>query len=60
MHDIERRFVIGLSSILFAGVYLITFQPGNFTGCGSEGVNHVAVVVANDGQNYRPLSWQRD
>ena len=37
-HRIER-FVLGLSSILFAGVYVCTFQPGNFTGWGSEGVN---------------------
>ena len=27
-------FVIGRSNILFAGVYVCTFQPGNFTGCG--------------------------
>ena len=28
----------GPSSILFAGVHVSTFQPGNFTGWGSEGV----------------------
>ena len=37
-HCIERRFVIGPSNILFAGVYVCTFKPGNFTGWGSEGV----------------------
>ena len=39
MHSVESRFVMGPSNILFAGVYVCTFQPGNFTGCGSEGVN---------------------
>ena len=39
MHSIESRFVIGPSSVLFGGVYVCTFQPENFTGCGSEGVN---------------------
>ena len=39
MHSIKSRFVIGPSDILFAGVYVSVFQPGNFTGCGSEGVN---------------------
>ena len=41
MHSIQSRFVIGPWNILFAGVYVIyvyTFQPGNFTGWGSEGV----------------------
>ena len=27
MHSIERRFLTGLSDILFAGVYVCTFQP---------------------------------
>ena len=39
MHSIDNRFVTGPSRILFEGVYVGTFQPGNFTGCGSEGVN---------------------
>ena len=39
MDGIESRFVTGPSNILFGGVYLCTFQPGNFTGFGSEGVN---------------------
>ena len=34
MHSTENRFVIGLSNILFAGVYVCTFQPENFTGYG--------------------------
>ena len=39
MHSIESRFVIGPSDILFDGVYGCTFQPRNFTGWDSEGVN---------------------
>ena len=39
MRSIKSRFVIGPSNILFAGVYVSIFQPGNFTGWGSEGVN---------------------
>ena len=38
MHSIKSGFVIGSSDILFGGVYVCTFQPGNFTGWGSEGV----------------------
>ena len=38
-HGIERKFVIGLSNILIADVYVCTFQPGNYTSWGSEGVN---------------------
>ena len=34
MHSVESTFVIGPSNILFGGVYLYTFQPGNFTGWG--------------------------
>ena len=44
MHSIESRFVIGPSNILFGGVYVCTFSPGNFTGWGSEGVNNDARV----------------
>ena len=40
MHSVESRFVIGPSDILFADVYKCIFQPGNFTGWGSEGVNN--------------------
>ena len=32
------RFVTGPSNVLFAGVHVYTFQPGNLTGCGSEGI----------------------
>ena len=39
MHSTESGFVIGPSDTLFAGVYVSTFQPRNFTGWGSEGVN---------------------
>ena len=39
MPSTESEFFIGPLSILVAGVYVCTFQPGNFTGCGSEGVN---------------------
>ena len=38
MHRIESKFVTGPSNILSAGVCMSTFQPGNFTGLGSEGV----------------------
>ena len=38
MHHIECRFVTGPSDVLFAGVYVCTFLPGNFTGWGTEGV----------------------
>ena len=38
-HSIESRFVTGPSNILFGGVYVCTFQPGNFTGRGGERVN---------------------
>ena len=38
MHSIESGFVPGPSNILFAGMYACTFQRGNFTGWGSEGV----------------------
>ena len=37
----EIRFVIEPSNILFGGVYVCTFQPGNFTGWGSEGVKAI-------------------
>jgi len=37
MHNTDSRFVI----ILFAGRYVFTFYPGNFTGWGSERVNLV-------------------
>ena len=36
MHSTESRLVTGPLSILFAGVYVSIFQPGNFTGWGSE------------------------
>ena len=39
MHSTEGRFVTGPSNTLSAGVYVDAFQPGNCTGCGSEGVN---------------------
>ena len=39
MYSIESRFVIGPSNILFACVYVCTFQPGNFTGRNSKGFN---------------------
>ena len=41
MHSIESRVVTGPSDILFSGVYVCTFQPRNFTGWGSEGVNSI-------------------
>ena len=47
MVSIENRFVIGPSHILFWGVHACTFQPGNFTGCGSEGVNKKIKKIKN-------------
>ena len=44
MHSTESRFVIGSSNILFGGVYVCNFQPGNFTGWGREGINASAHV----------------
>ena len=41
MYSIESSFVIGPSVILFSGVYGCTFQSGNFTGWGSEGVKQL-------------------
>ena len=41
MHSVESRLVRGPSNILFAGVYMCTFQPGNVTGWGSERVNNI-------------------
>ena len=49
MHGTEGRFVIGPSTMLFACVYVCTFQPGNFTGWGSERVNIVALPAVVDG-----------
>ena len=37
--DKIRASNTGPSNILFVGVYACTFQPGNFTGWASEGVN---------------------
>ena len=39
MHSIESTFVLGPQNILFGGVHVCIFQPGNFTGWGNEGVN---------------------
>ena len=36
MHSTESGFVKGPSNILFASLYVCTFQPGNFTGWGSD------------------------
>ena len=38
MHGVESRSVTGPANILFAGVYVCTLQPGNFTGWDSQGV----------------------
>ena len=38
MHSIETRFVAWPSNVRSGGVYVCTFQPGNFTGWGSEGL----------------------
>ena len=41
IHSIQMRFVIGLEIILFAGVCVCTFKPGNFTGWGSWHNNNI-------------------
>ena len=38
-HSTESRFVTGPSNVLFAGAYVSTFQPGNVSSWGSEGVS---------------------
>ena len=45
MDSTDSRIVIGPSNTLFGGVHVCTFQPGNFTGCGSEGVNKTVSLV---------------
>ena len=39
MHDTDSRFVTGPETILFAHVYVWTFQLGKVRGRGGEGVN---------------------
>ena len=39
LNSTESRFVTGPSNILFVGAYVCTFQPGNSTSWGSEGLN---------------------
>ena len=61
MHSTESRPVIGPSNILFAGVYVCTFQPGNITGWGSEGVNKalewfsLLSIIMQDARSHIPL-----
>ena len=45
MYCTESRFVIGLSNIPFAGAYVCTFQHGNFTVWGGEGVKKTAAYA---------------
>ena len=45
MNNIESRFDIGPSDILFAGVHVCTFQPRNVTGWSSEGVKQSCFQV---------------
>ena len=47
------RFVIGPEIILFTGVCVCTFKPRNFTGWGSEGVNHQSCCWHNNNNHYR-------
>ena len=44
--NIESRFVIGPSKILFAGVYMCAFQLGNVTGFGSEGASKLQLLAS--------------
>ena len=52
MHSVENRFVIGPSNTLSEGMYVCTLHPGNFTGCGNEGVKNGPIKIAET----RPLS----
>ena len=45
MRSIESRFITGPSSILFGSVYGCAFEPGKFTGWGSEWVNVLCVWI---------------
>ena len=45
MHSIQNRFVLGPSNIQSGGVYVCTFQPGSFTGYGSEGVSRPTLTL---------------
>ena len=47
MHSVESRFIIGPSTILFGGVHVRIFQPGNFTG--REGVNTLLLARISSG-----------
>ena len=51
MHNTESSFVTGQSTILFAGMYVCTFQPRNVTGWGSEGVKKKKVIKNNNHYN---------
>ena len=57
MHSVESRFVIGPSNTLSDGVYydMCTFQPGNFTCWGSEGVNVLSAAQGHSHQGYSSL-----
>ena len=60
MHNIESRFVTGPSNILFGGVHVCTFQPGNFTGGGREWDNIVRMAVWSEsfpGRDEVGCSW---
>ena len=51
MHGIASRFVKGPSKHVFAGVYVCTFQPGNFTGQGKEGAKDTMKEEKNTRQS---------
>ena len=44
VHTIENRFVIGPEKIPVLQACVDTFQPGNFTGCGSERVKEKTLL----------------
>ena len=58
MHSVESRLVIEPSNVLFGSLYVCTFQPGNFTGWGSEGVNvdRPCVLLMFPGHGSRKVS----
>ena len=47
MHSIESRLAVEPSNILFAGVYVGTFEPGNFKVWGSERIRYSTTCSFN-------------
>ena len=52
IHSIDSGFVTGPSNILSAGAYVCIFEPGNFTGWGSEGVKVSSGLVQSPASGF--------